>query len=127
MIFLVACTRLHPALSVGWLVSRSHFILYGFYFWTSLLLPKWSGNLKNSPCPPARDFVSRVSGLVFYFQVDLCKERCAKESTVHPILSTKLGATAANRRRSTSESNATARRTGATTAGESSRKAENLQ
>ena len=31
---------------------------------TSLLLPKWSGDLKYGPCPPARDFGSRVSGLV---------------------------------------------------------------
>ena len=31
---------------------------------TSLLLPKWSSDLKYGPCPPARDFGSRVSGLV---------------------------------------------------------------
>ena len=30
----------------------------------SLLLPKWSSDLKNSPCPPACDWGSRVSGLV---------------------------------------------------------------
>ena len=30
----------------------------------ALLLPKWSGDLKYGPCPPARDFGSRVSGLV---------------------------------------------------------------
>ena len=28
-------------------------------------LPKWSGDFKYGPCPPARDFGSRVSGLVF--------------------------------------------------------------
>ena len=30
-----------------------------------MLLPKWSGDLKYGPCPPARDFGSRVSRLVF--------------------------------------------------------------
>ena len=30
-----------------------------------LLLPRWSTVLKYSPCPPARDWGSRVSGLVF--------------------------------------------------------------
>ena len=49
--------------SVGWLVTLYFF--YDFYFWTSLLLPKWSSDLKYGPCPPARDFGSRVSGLVF--------------------------------------------------------------
>ena len=38
--------------------------LYDFISLTSLLLPKWSGDLKYGPCPPARDFGSRVSGLV---------------------------------------------------------------
>ena len=74
--FLVACyATLHPALSVGqsvcWSVGRSvtfyfFYFFYEFYFWTSLLLPKWSGDLKYGPCPPARDFGSRVSGLVFF-------------------------------------------------------------
>ena len=49
-------------LSVGWSVTLYFF--YDFYFWTSLLLPKWSSDLKYGPCPPARDFGSRVSGLV---------------------------------------------------------------
>ena len=39
-------------------------LVYEFHFWTSLLLPKWSGDLKYGPCPPARDLGSRVSGLV---------------------------------------------------------------
>ena len=66
--FLVACTRLYTPLcpsvgrSVGWLVTLYFF--YDFIFLTSLLLPKWSGDLKYGPCPPARDFGSRVSGLV---------------------------------------------------------------
>ena len=67
---------LHPALSVGlsvclsvgWSVTFYFFyqfyFFYDFYFWTSLLLPKWSSDLKYGPCPPARDFGSRVSGLV---------------------------------------------------------------
>ena len=49
-------------LSVGW--SVTFYFFYEFYFWTSPLLPKWSGDLKYGPCPPARDFGSRVSGLV---------------------------------------------------------------
>ena len=35
------------------------------YAVTSLLQPKWSSDLKYSPCPPARDWGSRVSGLVY--------------------------------------------------------------
>ena len=70
--FLVACTRLYNPLcpSVGQLVGRSvdrsHFtFFYYFISLTSLLLPKGSGDLKYGPCPPTRDFGSRVSGLVF--------------------------------------------------------------
>ena len=60
---------LQPALSVGRsvgrLVGRSHLTsFYDFISLTLLLLPKWSGNLKYNPCPPASDFGSRVSGLV---------------------------------------------------------------
>ena len=51
--------------SVGLLVTLYFF--YDFYVWTSPLLPKWSSGLKYGPCPPARDFSSRVSGLVFFF------------------------------------------------------------
>ena len=56
---------LHPALSVGRSVGLS-VTLYFFcdFFWTSLLLLKWSSDLKYGPSPPARDFGSRVSGLV---------------------------------------------------------------
>ena len=50
--------------SVGW--SVTFYFFYEFYFRTSLLLLKWSGDLKYGPCPPARDFGSRVSGLVFF-------------------------------------------------------------
>ena len=32
-----------------------------------MLLPKCSGDLKYGPCPPARDWGSRVSGLVLFF------------------------------------------------------------
>jgi len=61
---------LQPALSVGWsvgwLVGRSvtFYFFLRFYSLTSQLLPKWSSDLKCGPCPPARDFGSRVSGLV---------------------------------------------------------------
>ena len=48
---------------VGW--SVHHILLFMiFIFFTSLLLPKWSSDLKYGPCPPARDWGSRVSGLV---------------------------------------------------------------
>ena len=76
--FLVACyATVHPALLVRWSVSPSvrqsigrsvrpsHFTLFGFLrSLASLLLPKWSSDLIFSPCPPARNWGSRVSGLV---------------------------------------------------------------
>ena len=34
------------------------------FFWTLMLLTKWSSDLKYGPCPPIRDLCSRVSGLV---------------------------------------------------------------
>ena len=50
---------LQPALSVGRSVGRSHFtFFYDFISLTSL--PKWSGDLKYGPCPPAPHFGSRV-------------------------------------------------------------------
>ena len=66
---------LQPALSVsqsvswlvGWSVTLCFF--YDFISLTSLLLPKWSGDLKYGPSPPARNFGSRVSGLVLVFAV----------------------------------------------------------
>ena len=68
--FLVACTRLYNPLcpSVGWLVgwSVTLYFFYDFISLTSLLLPKWSNDLQYGPCPPARDFGNRVSGLVFF-------------------------------------------------------------
>ena len=55
---------LQPAWSVGQSVGRSHFtFFYDFFSLTSLLLPTWCGDLKYGQ--PARDFGSRVSGLVF--------------------------------------------------------------
>ena len=79
-VFLVACTQLYNPLcpsvhpSVGWLVGRlvTLYFFYDFYFRTSLLLPKWSNDLKYGPCPPARDFGSRVSGLVVSLSQSLC-------------------------------------------------------
>ena len=50
---------------VGPLVRRSHFTFLVFLrSLASPLLPKWSSDLKYSPCPPARDWGSRVSDLV---------------------------------------------------------------
>ena len=57
------------SLSVGWSVTFHFF--YEFYFLTSLLLPKWSRDLKYGPCPPARDWGSRVSGLVCFLSSSL--------------------------------------------------------
>ena len=56
----------HPSVrrSVSPSVHPSVFTLYFFGFLrslASLLLPKWLGDLKHSPCPPARDWGSRVS------------------------------------------------------------------
>ena len=55
-----------PTLSVRRSV-RPSVPLYFFWFLrslASLLLPKWSSDLKYGPCPPARDRGSHVSGLV---------------------------------------------------------------
>ena len=56
---------LQPDLSVGRSVGHT-LLFYDFITLTSLLLPKWSGDFKYGPCPPARDWGSRVSGLVFW-------------------------------------------------------------
>ena len=46
-------------------VGPSHFTFSAFFSFLALpLLPKCSGDLKYGPCPPARDWDSRVSGLV---------------------------------------------------------------
>ena len=70
LIFLVPCTRLcNPlCLPVGWLVGwlvTFYFFFNDFIFLTPLLLLKWSCDLKYGPCPPARNFGSQISGLVF--------------------------------------------------------------
>ena len=52
--------------SIGWLVGPLPFYFYDLYSLTSLLLPEWSSDLKYGPCPPTRDWGSRVSGLVFF-------------------------------------------------------------
>ena len=71
---------LHPALSVGqllgWYVGHT-LLFYVSYHMMSLLLPKWSSDLKYCPCPPARDWGSRVSGLVthYFTLLTFCKEQ----------------------------------------------------
>ena len=64
--FLFACyATLHLTLSVRWSVGPSHFTFLRFLrSLASLLLPKRSGDLKYGPFPSARDWGSRVSGLV---------------------------------------------------------------
>ena len=62
--FLVACyVTLHPAISVR--RSVGPFVTFYFFFssMASLLLPKWTKNLKWGSCPLARDWWSRVSSL----------------------------------------------------------------
>ena len=49
-------------LSIRWLGTLYFF--YDFHSLMILLLPKCSSDLKYSPCLPARDWGSRVSGLV---------------------------------------------------------------
>ena len=55
-LFLVACTRLYTPLcpSVGRSVCRfvTLYFFYGFFFGASLLLPKWSSDLKYGPFYP---------------------------------------------------------------------------
>ena len=62
---LVACTRLYNPLCPSVRRSVTLYFFYDFISLTSLPLPTWSGDLKYGPCPLARDFGSRVSGLVF--------------------------------------------------------------
>ena len=58
--------RLTVGRTVGWSVDRSPFYFLAFSsVLSSLLLPKcFSERLHHRPCPPARDFGNRVSGLV---------------------------------------------------------------
>ena len=66
-LYLYSLVTLQPTLSVRPSIGRTvmfHFF-YDFTSLTPLLLPEWSSDLKYGPCPPTRDFGSRVSGLVF--------------------------------------------------------------
>ena len=65
LIFSRVHATLQSALSVRRSVSHVLLFFYDFISLTSLLLPKWSSDLKYGSCPPARYFGSRVSGLVF--------------------------------------------------------------
>ena len=64
----------------------------------SLLLPKWSNDLKYSPCPPARDwlffvfFVLEVNPLTPYFPVRTCVTLSMALSSVFHCLFVKLTA-----------------------------------
>ena len=63
--FLASYIRYSVGPSVGLSVGPSHFTFFVF-LWSlaSRLLPKWWSDLKYGPCPPARDWGSRASGLV---------------------------------------------------------------
>ena len=79
--FLVACTWLYTPLCPS--VWHTLLFFYDFYFWTSLLLPKWSSDLKYGPYPPARNVGSRVYGLVLYnFYTFLGKSLCFSRSAM---------------------------------------------
>ena len=68
-LFLVACTRLYTPLcrSVGLSVGHTTFFVF-LQSLASLFLPRFSSDLKYGPCTLARDWGSRVSGLVHSFQ-----------------------------------------------------------
>ena len=51
---------------VRWSVRHTLLFLWSL---ASLLLPKRSSDLKYGPCPSARDWGSRVPGLVFHTRV----------------------------------------------------------
>ena len=57
-------TPLCPSIRRSVCPSVTFYFFHVFYSLTSLLLPKWSSDLKNGPCPSARDQGSRVSCLV---------------------------------------------------------------
>ena len=59
---LSVCPSVGP--SVGPSITLYFFGVNGVF--ALLLLPKCSTDLKYGPCPPARDWGSRVSGLVFF-------------------------------------------------------------
>ena len=65
-------SRMRATLQPTWFISRSVSRLITFYFFlwflsvTSLLLPKWSSDLKCGPCPHKCNIGSRVCGLVFH-------------------------------------------------------------
>ena len=49
----------HPSATILWPRVTCYSV-------TTLLLSQWSSDLKYSPCPPARDWGSRVSGLILH-------------------------------------------------------------
>ena len=60
------CWSIGP--SVGPSVCPSHFTFLALMgVLAFLLLPKCSTDLNYGPCPPARNWSSRVSGLVFFY------------------------------------------------------------
>ena len=72
MVFFASYSTLHPALSIGSTVRPSigpHFTFSAFLsVLSSLLLSKCPSDLlQHHPCPPARNYGCRVSGLVFSF------------------------------------------------------------
>ena len=87
---------------VGPSVRPSHFFLRSLVS----LLPKWSSDLKYGPCPHARDWDSRIFGLVFWilifrwsdqkrrivpdFMSKMCKICCVREQNVFVTFFSKI-------------------------------------
>ena len=68
LIYNIKHATVHTSLSIRPLVTL---FFHDFFFGPHCSCPNGRKNLKYGPCPPARDFGSRVSGLVFfrdYFQ-----------------------------------------------------------
>ena len=75
---------LYVCASVGWSASWSHYsFFYNIFSFTSLLLPKWSSDLKYGPCLPTCDFGSRVSGLVSFLPHSIVTVACKSLQRSH--------------------------------------------
>ena len=83
---------LQPALSVRRSVGRSHFtFFYDFISLTSLLLPKWSGDLEYGHCPAARNLWSRELRkpcirpfwILIWHRLNYVNEEFAKKASIY--------------------------------------------
>ena len=90
--FLVACyANLWPAMSVGRSVCRSvalsFFGVFGCLLQYCSCPNAWVSMFHHCPCPPARDFGSRVSGLVFiHSTIFLSSSSLFTHSLLHSLI-----------------------------------------